>query len=510
MAQRSWPDGGKYHGRELGVVGLLVLVGLGARVVAATSGGLWRDEAQMLDVVGLPSVGSMLDFLVQHEAHPPLYYLLMRGWIALAGVRDAAVIIPGVLLGGVSIVAVWRIGRMIESPRTGLTAAALVAISPYLVRSDGMARPYAFLSLVSVGAFGFLWWALVEGSRKALAAWAACSIVLLYTHAWAALLVAGMSFTSLSLTGRRGVRLAPFALGWAVSLILVAWVPWLPSLLRQAAHGGHLREAGPVFRGLDHAFFALPGLPPPASVGLVVAAGLVTILRWPERHRFPAPTGVAVTLAWGSVLFAMTLATVGSRWTELLVPHVIRSLSPLALLGAAAVLCPPAGRGRHLGAVTIGIAIGASGFVTLSMLTQPRSSAKLVAQLASITAGPQDVILLVPSPLASSFLRYYAGSARVEAYPRGVLERPIPFDHWWVRDTSRSAVDSSVQRALEVLRAGGSVWEVATYTPAPLRSASLTLEAKLTELVGPPRLLDEARVRAVLEELTVRIWSRRP
>lgn len=68
--------------RRGGVVLLagILLVGAALRWGEATAGGFWVDKAQALEVMGLPTVGETIAFLAQHESHPPVYYVLMRGW----------------------------------------------------------------------------------------------------------------------------------------------------------------------------------------------------------------------------------------------------------------------------------------------------------------------------------------------------------------------------------------------------------------------------------------------
>src|SRR5690349_13122757 len=77
---------------ELALV--LLALGLGAllRFSLALRGGLWRDEALFLGIAGLPRVRDVLDFLAFHESHPPLYYLLQRAWMGIAGAGDTAAV----------------------------------------------------------------------------------------------------------------------------------------------------------------------------------------------------------------------------------------------------------------------------------------------------------------------------------------------------------------------------------------------------------------------------------
>ena len=96
-------------GRDLrwlsGEPGLLALLLLGVviRVSHAAQGPMWRDEGQFLNVVSLPSPAAIREFLVAHESHPPLYYLLMRWWLQVAPPGELVSIAPGIVLGSATV-----------------------------------------------------------------------------------------------------------------------------------------------------------------------------------------------------------------------------------------------------------------------------------------------------------------------------------------------------------------------------------------------------------------------
>src|SRR5918992_2870845 len=63
----------------------LVALGIGLRFVSTSS--LWLDEALSANISALP-VGDLLEAL-RHDGHPPLYYLMLHGWMELVGEGDA-------------------------------------------------------------------------------------------------------------------------------------------------------------------------------------------------------------------------------------------------------------------------------------------------------------------------------------------------------------------------------------------------------------------------------------
>ncbi len=432
----------------------------------------------------------------------------MRAWVALAGGSDLAVLLPGVAFGIGTIVLVWFFAREAASEAGGLAAAALVAVSPQVLRADGMARPYAFLALIAVLAVGFLWIGLTRESRRAFAGWSACCIVLLYTHNWTVLPVAAMCSLALWHGVRSEGQLTRRSFLIAAGAVLLAWLPWAPSLAHQASHGGHLRpETSAVLRGAYQAGFVLPGFSARLSLVFLAALGGMLVIRRGGPRQPAGPSQLLVILAGGTALLSVVFAICVSMKTNLLVAQAVRMLSPLLLLSVGVAFTRVAQAGRVFAPATLILLIVLSGVEAWSSAFTPRSDASVMARLVSSAAARDDLVLVVPSPLASSFLRYYTGSATVEAYPRGLVERPAPFDDWPGRDTNPRDIEDSAERARRVLEGGGRVWQVATTIPKPVQSASEDFVRRMTNLAGTPTTWSDERSRAWPEEVVVRVWG---
>src|SRR5688500_3310172 len=67
-------------------VALAVAVGLVARFVSTSP--LWLDEALNVNIAALP-LGEITEAL-RHDGHPPLFYWLLHGWMAVVGEGDVA------------------------------------------------------------------------------------------------------------------------------------------------------------------------------------------------------------------------------------------------------------------------------------------------------------------------------------------------------------------------------------------------------------------------------------
>nr|HID12925.1 hypothetical protein [Anaerolineae bacterium] len=107
---------------------------------------LWWDEAVSLHL----ATSTIADLLADRAAHvhPPLYFLLLKGWVALAGTSAFSVRFSSVWFNTLLVAAVYGFGRRYLDRRTGLIAALLTAISPLYVVYSQEARVYALLPLV--------------------------------------------------------------------------------------------------------------------------------------------------------------------------------------------------------------------------------------------------------------------------------------------------------------------------------------------------------------------------
>ena len=236
-------------------VALLVLTAASVALrTGALDAGYWIDEAI---AVGIAShdLGE-IPALLRQDGSPPLYYLLLHGWMALVGDGEAATRALSLLFAAVAVPAAWWAagGR-----RAGAVAAAVVAICPFLTYYAQEARMYtlvAVLSLVATAAF----------VRRRPVVLVAALTLLLYTHTWGVFLFAAFALVWLVRDRGRG----GLYVGAAVAVL---YLPWVPSLVFQALHTGAPWSHAPSVLYLVPAALAV-ALRPRDEFVLVAAAGL--------------------------------------------------------------------------------------------------------------------------------------------------------------------------------------------------------------------------------------------
>jgi len=159
--------------------------------------GLRGDEAFLFLFCRWP-LAEMIAGLRSVDPHPPLYHLLLRGWMSCLGDSEIALRFPSLLAHTLLAPLAYAIGRRWQTARTGLWGAALVAVSPFLLWQAQDARMYALLAAWSLAC---LWYALRvlairvgDPDRPGVyAGYVLTAAGALLTHYYGALFVAGVN-----------------------------------------------------------------------------------------------------------------------------------------------------------------------------------------------------------------------------------------------------------------------------------------------------------------------------
>lgn len=225
------------------LLGILVL-GLALRLNGLGDAWLNPDEGIYYSMTAWSDIEPFWDE-VAANAHPPLYYLLLRGiasWTPDFWYYRLFSVISGVL----AIVGVWLLVRALfvdardtveterahESPPARdaaivatLGVALLVAIAPGQILISQIIRPYAFLvATLALSFAGLVLW-LRGGGLLALALHVGTTVLALLTHYSAFMIAPGMGFLVLLAFLRgvlRGRRVGVLALAQIPALVVVA------------------------------------------------------------------------------------------------------------------------------------------------------------------------------------------------------------------------------------------------------------------------------------------------
>ena len=112
-----------------GIGGLLLLsLILRTRVLGV---GFWIDEGLSVGIADRP-LGDIPDAL-RLDGSPPLYYLILHGWMQLAGTTEEAVRSLSLVFALLTVPVGWWAAGSLFGTRAGWMAAVLFATNPFLV-----------------------------------------------------------------------------------------------------------------------------------------------------------------------------------------------------------------------------------------------------------------------------------------------------------------------------------------------------------------------------------------
>jgi hypothetical protein len=201
---------------------------------------LWRDEIET-HVFTQEEYSRMtrLALEIPYIPVPPLYFYVTR----LVGVNlfeGLSLRWPAALFGLLLIPVVWFTAREIARPEVGLATAAFTAFSPFMVRYSQEARSYSLLVLLVLTAIFFLIRAAGEGRKAHWAGFAASTILAMYTHFFA-LLILPPAFLYTAVIRLKGVGISSEGLKRVLRTLPV----WMAVIL------AYWPMAEPLLRGLS-------------------------------------------------------------------------------------------------------------------------------------------------------------------------------------------------------------------------------------------------------------------
>lgn len=194
------------------------------------------------------------------ETFPPLYVVLLKGWIALFGDSESAMRSLSVVAGLATLGVTWRWARDSMGVIEAWLAGTVVAFSPLLVANSRDARMYSLEGLFATSAWWVLWLLVVHGDgwtrrRRTIAAIALGLLVA--GEVWALSLGipnAGLqlAFALVALAWLR--RRASVLAAGCVVIGVVSLAPWLPNLIAAATNGHPFWTPRPDVRALATTF----------------------------------------------------------------------------------------------------------------------------------------------------------------------------------------------------------------------------------------------------------------
>ncbi len=216
------------------IVGGLALLAFALRLYRLDYQELRGDEAYAVELSAQPAQVIVSATIRELDPHPPLEYLLLRGWMALVGDSEFAVRFPAAVAGTTAVALVYTLARRMFGRTTGVGtgafAAAVMTLSPFHVWYAQESRTYAVSAALALATTLALWVALERDGWTPWLAYVLLTTLHLYLHYYAFFVVLAQVIWFLALWRRHRGRFVAFAASGAGILLLC--LPWLASAWR--------------------------------------------------------------------------------------------------------------------------------------------------------------------------------------------------------------------------------------------------------------------------------------
>ncbi len=251
----------------------------GAYVSLCFNQNIWTDEAFTVDLLNHKKTFGEIAAYTATDVHPPLYYFILRCFVAVFGVHFPMIkilsVVPMLLLFGLGITYV----RKRFGARTACLFILLTAAIPCTMEYAVQMRMYSWCMFFVTGCAFAAWDAFGRDKIKSFAFMGICGVCAAYSHYFAfvaVLWIYGFLFLALVFC-RRGKAL----LKWLVTAALsaIAYIPWMPYFAGQ-------------IRGVSNSYWI-----PEITAGVVRE-----YFKWIFESRYPAVTLVC------QILFALAVA----------------------------------------------------------------------------------------------------------------------------------------------------------------------------------------------------------
>jgi mannosyltransferase len=238
-----------------GVLLGVFFLGTALRLYQLDADSFWSDEIVTARTSQM-SIPSIIHHQHERALNPPLTFIVTHFFFECYGESEFTARLPAALLGMLSVLLIYRVGDTLYTPREGIIAAFLLAVSAHHIKYSQEARPYALMMFLALLSVLFLLKALQKDKLGLWMGFALCTILSLYNHYFAFLLLpAELIFaawliadrwlayrkekTSVEQTGATRAPANPakqaFLFSLTVVLVGVSYLPWVSTLGAQVS-----------------------------------------------------------------------------------------------------------------------------------------------------------------------------------------------------------------------------------------------------------------------------------
>ncbi len=399
---------------------LILLLGAGLRVWGLQVQSFSSDELLELAIVHKTPA----EIILEPDGFPPLYHLLLHGWLRVFA-NDLAARWLSLVFGCLAIFVMWKLAPWLDDVKSRLWATLLLALSPFHIWYSQEARAYPLYLLMALLALGFLVRAARTDRWQDWAAYGVAAAAGIFTHYYFSILIAiGFIFLLLQKRNWSALSRAAAAHGALALCILPALGLLIGDLAFQTTT--ILSRMPFSFAAFGYTFFSfiagyaagpsireLHTITPSQAIitalpWLVLVAGAILILLFNSRHALNDSTWRQRLALW--VLLPVVLC---GLLAELLVvsfklQYVLWASIPLLIMLGRAIALSFNRRATQIAILMICFVFGASLYNRRFDTAYQNDDTKTLAGYLKSQADQQTPIFVMACYMAEP-LRYYLG-----------------------------------------------------------------------------------------------------
>lgn len=228
----SWGRFGARHYKSFLTISMLASFSIAMFIGLKQS--IWFDEGYSI-LLAKSSVSDLLHF-TSVDAHPPLYYLILKGWASAFGYSEFALRSLSALLGALALGTMSLLIKKMFSKPASIVSLPFIFLAPFLMRYNFEIRMYSLVSLLVVLATYIMLKA--KESNKTLH-WLAYGLIVaigMYTLYMSALvwMAHGLYLAYYSIKNKQPLFKQKFVLAFLFALAL--FLPYIPTMISQFQH----------------------------------------------------------------------------------------------------------------------------------------------------------------------------------------------------------------------------------------------------------------------------------
>jgi len=278
-------------------------------------GDLWNDETFTKELVSFPL--PQLFELLANDYHPPLYFLVLKLFVALFG--SSAIALRAFSTVGVfaTLFLILRVGSRVLGKKGALLLGLISLTLPMQATFAHTARMYTWASFATTGVFLFALAEMRAPSRRNMVALAGFTLLGAYIHYYCVFAaICAHLFVFIHGLIKKNHRWKPHLISLLV--VAAAYLPWTLTLLYQVGRVHQDYYLEPVNLQLLLQCYVLPffhtAYPSPLSKPLLAAFAFlslaaVMLIVW-RRSEHRLPLALSLTVFNGTVLIAILVSFV--------------------------------------------------------------------------------------------------------------------------------------------------------------------------------------------------------